>query len=92
MELCMVAPQCSEQFKMVAIYPIIFLVWNTYNLDSWASFIALDAKTCGDIALSFHQTIVRNPYFKIAFRAMVECDVTKEEFIWCCTLGMHLLF
>ncbi len=83
-------PQCSEQFKMMAIYPIVSLVWNTHNLDSWACFLALDAKTCGDIAPSFHQIIVRNPYFKNAVWAMVECDVTKEEFIWCYTLGMRL--
>ena len=90
MELYAVAPQCSEQFKMMAIYPIVSQVWSTYNLDSWASFMELDAKTCGDIALSFHQTIVRNPYFKNTVRAMVECDVTKEDFIWCYTVGLRL--
>ena len=90
MELYAVAQQCSEQFKIMAIYPIISQVWTMYNLDSWAPFMELDAKTCGDIALSFHQTIVRNPYFKNTVRAMVENDVTKEDFIWCYTVGLRL--
>ena len=90
MELYAVAPQCSEQFKIMAIYPIISQVWTMYNLDSWAAFMELDAKTCGDIALRFHQTIVRNPYFKNTVRAMVENDVTKENFVWCYTVGLRL--
>ena len=90
MELHAVPPQCSEQFKMMAIYPIVSLVWSTHNLDSCASFLALDAKTCGEIALNFHHTFVRNPYFKNTIRSMVEHDVTKEELTWCYTLGLRL--
>jgi hypothetical protein len=84
-----VAPACHEQFKLLAIYPIIQQVWNTDNLDSWASIISLDVKACGDIIFDFHQSIERSPNFNLAILTLVECGTTKEDFIWCHILGMR---